>query len=151
MTWETEVHYQVKSYKRLKKWYLMQLCLTLNVIRFRSRVEWSNPGKEVSLSPTHWCCSYRKRAFGLPLTTVANFTYFIHIYIYIIYIYLYIIIIFIIICIKLQGFLAHFCPHKTSISSWVFFFASFQLLFCVLSYPATSLWYLFSVGCHSLY
>ena len=57
---ETWVQSQVKSYQRLKKWYLMLPCLTLSIIRYGSRVKWSNPGKE---------------AFGLPSTMVANFTY----------------------------------------------------------------------------
>ena len=35
----------VQSYQRLKKWYLMPPCLTLSIIRYGSRVKWSNPGK----------------------------------------------------------------------------------------------------------
>ena len=42
MAWETRVQSQVKSYQRLKKWYLMPPCLTLKNV---STVKWSNPGK----------------------------------------------------------------------------------------------------------
>ena len=52
---ETWVRSQVESYQRLKKWYLMPHCLTLSIIRYGSRVKWSNPGKGVAPSPTHWC------------------------------------------------------------------------------------------------
>ena len=31
--WETRVQSQVKSYQRLKKWYLMLPCLTLSIVR----------------------------------------------------------------------------------------------------------------------
>ena len=44
----------------LKKWYLMPLCLALSIIRFGSRVKWSNLGKGVEPSPTPWCSSYWK-------------------------------------------------------------------------------------------
>ena len=36
--------------KDLKKLHLMPLCLTLSIIRYGSRVKWSNPGKTVTLS-----------------------------------------------------------------------------------------------------
>ena len=32
---------------KIKKWYLMPLCLTLGIIRYGSRVKWSNPGKGI--------------------------------------------------------------------------------------------------------
>ena len=53
---------QVESYPRLKKWYLILLCLALCIIRYGSRVKWSNPGKGVmpSLIYTPWCSSYWK-------------------------------------------------------------------------------------------
>ena len=55
MVLETWVQFQVESYQRLKKWYLTPPCLTLIIIKYRSRVMWSNPGKEV---PSHTlCCS----------------------------------------------------------------------------------------------
>ena len=60
MVWETRIQSQVESYQRLKKWYKMSPCLTLNIIRYRSRVKWSNPGKGVVPSPTPWCSSYWK-------------------------------------------------------------------------------------------
>ena len=46
--------------KTKKKWYLMPLCLTLSIIKYGSRVKWSNPGKGVGPSPTPRCSSYRK-------------------------------------------------------------------------------------------
>ena len=74
MAWETGVQSQVESYQRLKKWYLMLPYLTLSIIRYGSRPKWSNLGKGVASSPTHWCSSCRKGAFGSPSTTVTNFT-----------------------------------------------------------------------------
>ena len=38
IVWETEVQSQVKSYQRLKKWYLIHPYLTLSIIRYGSRV-----------------------------------------------------------------------------------------------------------------
>ena len=57
---ETGVQSQVKSYQRLKKWYLIPACLTLSIMRYASRVKWSNPGKGIAPSPTPWCSSYWK-------------------------------------------------------------------------------------------
>ena len=54
----------------------MPPCLTLSIIRYRSRVKSSNPGKGVAPSPTPRYSSYRKGAFGSPSTTVANFLHF---------------------------------------------------------------------------
>ena len=54
----------------IKKWYLMPPCLTLRIIRFVSRVKWSNPENGVVLSPTPWCCSYWKENLQF-----ANFTH----------------------------------------------------------------------------
>ena len=56
--WETGVQSGVESYQRLKKWYLIPPCLILIIIRYISRVKWSNPGKGVAPSPTPWCSSY---------------------------------------------------------------------------------------------
>ena len=64
MAW---VQYQVESYQRLKKWYLMPPRLTLSIIRYGSRVKWSNPWKEVVPSPTPRCSSYRKEGLRVPL------------------------------------------------------------------------------------
>ena len=46
--------------KDSKKWYLMPPGVTLSIIRYRSRVNWSNLGNGVAPSPTPWCSSYRK-------------------------------------------------------------------------------------------
>ena len=55
---EIWVQSRLSHTKDSKKKYLMPPCLTLS-IKYGSRVNWSNPGKG---------------AFGLPSTTVANFT-----------------------------------------------------------------------------
>ena len=70
MAWETRVPSQIKSYQRLEKWYLITLCLTLEIIRYVSKVKWNNPGKGVAPSFSPWCCSYRKMSLQ-----VTNFTY----------------------------------------------------------------------------
>ena len=44
--------------KTFKKWYLIPHCLTLSIIRYVSRVKWSNLRKGVALSPTRRCSSY---------------------------------------------------------------------------------------------
>ena len=60
MVWETGVQSQVKSYQRLKKWYLMPPSLTHSIIRYGSRIKWNNPGKGVAPFPTPQCNSYWK-------------------------------------------------------------------------------------------
>ena len=45
---------------KTQKWYLMLPCLTLSVIRYGSRVKWSNPGIGVAPFPTPRCSSYWK-------------------------------------------------------------------------------------------
>ena len=60
MARETWVPSQVESYQRVKKWYLMPPCLTLSIIRYGSRVKWSNPAKGVAPSPTLNCSCYWK-------------------------------------------------------------------------------------------
>ena len=67
MARETWVQSQVESYQRLKKWYLIPPCLTLSIIKYGSRVKWSNPGKGVAPSPTPWCSSYRKGSLRVTL------------------------------------------------------------------------------------
>ena len=42
----------VESYQRFPKWYLMLPGLTLSIIKYGSRIKWSNPGKGVAPSPT---------------------------------------------------------------------------------------------------
>ena len=77
MARETWVRSQVESYQRLKKWYLMPPCLTLSIIRYGSRVKWSNPGKGVAPSPTPWCSKLSKREpSGHPRLKGDNLTYF---------------------------------------------------------------------------
>ena len=72
---ETGVQSQVESYQRLKKWYLIPLCLTLSIIRYGSRVKWSNPGKGVSPSPTPWCSSYWKGNLRRPMSPTLFYIY----------------------------------------------------------------------------
>ena len=67
MVLETWVQSQVVSYQRLKKWYLIPPCLTLSIIRYRSKVKWSNPGKGVVPSHTPWCSSYHKGSLQVTL------------------------------------------------------------------------------------
>ena len=45
----------------------MPPCLTLSIIRYGSRVKWSNPRKGVAPSPTPWCSSYRKGSLRVTL------------------------------------------------------------------------------------
>ena len=70
---------QVELYQRLKKWYLILPCLTLSIIRFISRVKWSNPRKRVEPSPTSQ--SLKRKPLGCPRQQSP--TYYIYIYIYI--------------------------------------------------------------------
>ena len=42
-------------------------CLTLSIIRYRSRVKWSNPGNGVAPSPIPQCCSYWKGSLWVAL------------------------------------------------------------------------------------
>ena len=76
---ETRVQSQVESYQRLKKWYLMSPCLTLSIIRYRSRVKWSNQGKELH-PPLHLgVVAIEKGAFRSFSTSVANFSFTLHV------------------------------------------------------------------------
>ena len=50
---------------KTQKWYLMPPCLIINIIRYRSRVKWINPGKELR-PPLPWCRSYRKGSLRSP-------------------------------------------------------------------------------------
>ena len=67
MARETWVQSQVELYQRLKKWYLIPTCLTLWIIRYGSRVKWSNPGKWVASSSIPSCCSCRKGSLWVTL------------------------------------------------------------------------------------
>ena len=42
-------------------------CLTLCIIRYRSRIKWVNSGKGVAPSPTLWCSSNRKGSLRVTL------------------------------------------------------------------------------------
>ena len=66
MAQETWVQSQVKSYQRLKKWYLMPPCLTLSIIRQGSRVKWSNLREGVVPFPTPRVVAIEQGAFWLP-------------------------------------------------------------------------------------
>ena len=67
MARETWTQSYVKSYQRVKKWWLMPPSLTLSIIMYGSRVKWDNFGNGVTPSPTPWCCSYRNRSFQVTL------------------------------------------------------------------------------------
>ena len=66
MVRETWVQSQIVSYQRLLKWYLIPLCLTLSIIRYVSRVKWSNPGKGVAPSPTPQCHHHHHHHHVMP-------------------------------------------------------------------------------------
>ena len=67
MAQKTGVKSLVESYQRLKKWSLMPPCLTFSIIKYISRVKWSNPGKGVVPSPIPRCSSYWKGSFQITL------------------------------------------------------------------------------------
>ena len=50
-----------------QKWYLILPCLTLSIIKYRSRVKWSNPEEGVVPSPTTQCSSYWKGSLQVNL------------------------------------------------------------------------------------
>ena len=78
MVWETKVQSQVESYQKLfKKWYLIPPYLTLSIIRYISRVKWSNPGKGVAPSPTPWYNSYWKGSLWVTLDYSREFYFMI--------------------------------------------------------------------------
>ena len=66
MVRKTGVQSQVESYQRLNKWYFMPPCLTLSIIRYGSRVKWSNPGRGVVPSSTPQSSSYWKGSLQVP-------------------------------------------------------------------------------------
>ena len=59
--------------KDSKKWCLMLPCLISSIIRYLSRVKWSNQRKGVAASLS--VVAIEKGAFESPTTTVANFTF----------------------------------------------------------------------------
>ena len=93
---EIRVQSQVALYQRLNKWYLIPPYVTLSIIRYVSRVKWSNPGEGVAPSPTPRC-SYWKGSLLVPLDygrqlyctqdlrTKLNKNIYIYIYIYMVY------------------------------------------------------------------
>ena len=66
---ETWIQSQDKCYQRL--------------LRYVSRVKWSNPRKRVALFPTPWCSSYRKGSLWVTLEYSRQLDFYIYIYIYI--------------------------------------------------------------------
>ena len=50
-----------------QKCYLIFPCLTLSIIRYRSRIKWSNTGKGVALFSAPRCSSYRKESLWVTL------------------------------------------------------------------------------------
>ena len=83
MVQETEVQSQVESYQRLKKRYLRLPCLTLSIIRYETRVKWSNPKNGVAPSRTPRCSSYWKGSLRVTLDYSLQLYLYIYIYIYI--------------------------------------------------------------------
>ena len=61
------VQSQVESYQRLKKWYLIPPCLIFNIIRYVSRVKWTNLRRGVAPSPTSRRSSYWKGSLWVTL------------------------------------------------------------------------------------
>ena len=82
MSRKTWFQSQIKSYQSLRKLYLMPPCLTLSIIRYISRVKWSNPGKGVAPSPTPWCSSYWKGSLWVTLNYSHQIYLLTYIYIY---------------------------------------------------------------------
>ena len=64
--------------KTTQKWNLMPLCFRLDIIRYVSKVKWSNPGKGVARSLTPRCSSYWKGS--LPVTLDYTRQLFLYIY-----------------------------------------------------------------------
>ena len=62
-----------RVHTRLQKWYLIPPCLTLSIIRYGSRVKWSNPGNGITPSPIPQCGNYWKGS--LRVTIKVNSTW----------------------------------------------------------------------------
>ena len=73
--WHTRSRFDSRSShsKDSKKWYMTPSYLTLGIIRYGSRVKWSNPRNRVALFLYHGVVAIEKEAFGLLSTTVADF------------------------------------------------------------------------------
>ena len=68
MVQDTRVQSHVKSYQRRKNWYLMLLCLTLNIIRYGSRVTGTMQGSSHHhhhVVPLAWISLTLSRHFSL--------------------------------------------------------------------------------------
>ena len=61
---------------KTQKWYLMPPCLALRIIRYVSRVKWSNLEKEVVSSQHLGVVAIEKGSFGSPSTTVGQHHFF---------------------------------------------------------------------------
>ena len=55
-------------------------CITLSIIKYRSRGKWSNPRKRVMLSPTPWCTSYWEGSLQVTLNNGRPTYLYIYIY-----------------------------------------------------------------------
>ena len=64
---ETGVQSLLESYQRLGRWNLIHPCLTLSIIRYITKVKWSNPSNGVAPSPTPHCRSYWKKSLRVAL------------------------------------------------------------------------------------
>ena len=53
--------------KDSKNWYLMMPCLALSIIKWGSKVKWSNPGNEVAPFSIPRCSSFWKRSLWVTL------------------------------------------------------------------------------------
>ena len=72
---ESGVQSKVESYQRLQKMVFDAALLSTQHYMVRIQGKWSNPGKRVR-PPLHLgVVAKEKKAFGLPSTKVANFTY----------------------------------------------------------------------------
>ena len=77
---ETGVQSQVESYQRLKKWYLIPPCLTLSIIKYVSRVKWSNPEKGVAPFPIPWSNSNWNGSFWVAPDYGRQLYFYIYVY-----------------------------------------------------------------------
>ena len=76
MAQETRAQSQVESYKRFKKRYLISPCLTLSIIRYVSRVKWSNPRKGEAPFPTpQWSSFWKRETSDCPQLQSPTFMY----------------------------------------------------------------------------
>ena len=67
---------------------MIRPCLTLNIIRYISRVKWTNPKKGVALSPTCQCSSYWKGSLWVALDYGYQLYFFMHVLMNILFLFL---------------------------------------------------------------